>query len=73
MTITWPLKVDKSLIKSEKKKTAPRYQDVFGDTIIELANKNDQIVGVTPAMLSGSSLNKMITALKFLLKQQKHI
>ncbi|MEA3452394.1 MAG: 1-deoxy-D-xylulose-5-phosphate synthase, partial [Bacteroidota bacterium] len=39
---------------------APKFQDVFGDTIIELANKNKKIVAITPAMLSGSSLTKMI-------------
>lgn len=39
---------------------APKYQDVFGHTIVELAKKNDKIVGVTPAMPSGSSLNIMM-------------
>lgn len=34
----------------------PKYQDVFGKTLIELAKKNDKILGVTPAMLSGSSM-----------------
>ncbi len=38
----------------------PRYQDVFGHTIIELAEKNDKIMGVTPAMPSGSSLKFMM-------------
>ncbi|MEP7278497.1 MAG: 1-deoxy-D-xylulose-5-phosphate synthase [Bacteroidota bacterium] len=38
----------------------PRYQDVFGYTIIELAEKNDKIFGITPAMPSGSSLKYMI-------------
>jgi len=38
----------------------PKYQDVFGNTIVELAEKNDKIVGVTPAMPSGSSLNIMM-------------
>lgn len=38
----------------------PKYQDVFGHTIIELAEKNDKIVGVTPAMPSGSSLKFMM-------------
>lgn len=38
----------------------PRYQDVFGYTIIELAEKNDTIVGITPAMPSGSSLKYMM-------------
>ncbi len=37
-----------------------KYQDVFGETIIDLANLNKQIVAVTPAMLTGSSLNKMM-------------
>tara|TARA_B100001564_G_scaffold35532_1_gene25880 strand:+ start:2241 stop:4160 length:1920 start_codon:yes stop_codon:yes gene_type:complete len=48
------------IIAGNKAKTAPKYQDVFGETIIELAEKNKQIIGVTPAMLSGSSLNKMM-------------
>ena len=38
----------------------PKYQDVFGHTIIELAEKNDKIFGVTPAMPSGSSLKYMM-------------
>ena len=47
-------------IVGKKKKSPSKYQDVFGETIIELAKKNEQIVGVTPAMLTGSSLNKMM-------------
>lgn len=39
---------------------APKYQVVFGRTIIELAEKNDKIVGITPAMPSGSSLDMMM-------------
>ena len=39
---------------------APKYQDVFGHTIIELAEKNKKIVGITPAMPSGSSLKFMM-------------
>lgn len=38
----------------------PKYQDVFGQTIIELAEKNEKIFGVTPAMPSGSSLKYMM-------------
>ena len=38
----------------------PKFQDVFGETIIELAEKNPRIVGVTPAMPTGCSLNKMM-------------
>lgn len=39
---------------------APKFQDVFGHTIVELAEKNPKIVGITPAMPSGSSLNIMM-------------
>jgi 1-deoxy-D-xylulose-5-phosphate synthase len=38
----------------------PKYQDVFGHTIIELAEKNDKIIGITPAMPSGCSLKFMM-------------
>ncbi len=38
----------------------PKYQDVFGHTIVELAEKNSKIVGITPAMATGSSLNIMM-------------
>ncbi|MDN5201516.1 1-deoxy-D-xylulose-5-phosphate synthase [Fulvivirgaceae bacterium BMA10] len=38
----------------------PKYQEVFGQTIVELAKQNDKIIGVTPAMPSGSSLNIMM-------------
>ncbi len=41
-------------------KQAPKWQHVFGKTIIELAEQNEKIVGITPAMLSGSSLNMML-------------
>ena len=38
----------------------PKYQDVFGKTIVELAAKNSKIVGITPAMPTGSSLKYMM-------------
>ena len=38
----------------------PKYQDVFGNTLVELAEQNPRIVGVTPAMPSGSSMNIMM-------------
>ena len=50
----------KSLASKSNKKTPPKYQDVFGHTIVELANSNKKIVGITPAMPSGSSLNIMM-------------
>lgn len=37
-----------------------KFQDVFGETIVELAQKNEKIVGITPAMLTGSSLKFMM-------------
>ena len=43
----------------------PKYQDVFGHTMIELAEQNDKIMGVTPAMPSGSSL-------KFMMEKMPH-
>jgi len=41
----------------------PKYQDVFGYTLVELAEMNSKIMGVTPAMPSGSSLNIMMKAM----------
>jgi 1-deoxy-D-xylulose-5-phosphate synthase len=41
----------------------PKYQDVFGHTIVELAEQNAKIMGVTPAMPSGSSLNLMMKSM----------
>lgn len=46
-----------------KSPQAPKYQDVFGHSIVELAEKNDKIMGVTPAMPSGCSLNIMMQAM----------
>ena len=43
----------------------PKYQDVFGHTVLELAEANEKIIGVTPAMLSGSSL-------KFMMEKMPH-
>jgi len=55
---------DKMTGEIQKKKfdlpQAPKYQDVFGYTIIELAEKNPKIFGITPAMPSGSSLKYMM-------------
>lgn len=41
----------------------PKYQDVFGHTIVELAEQNPKITGITPAMPSGCSLNIMMKAM----------
>jgi len=45
------------------KPQAPKYQDVFGHTLVELAERNTKIVGITPAMPSGSSMNIMMKAM----------
>ncbi|WP_428741617.1 1-deoxy-D-xylulose-5-phosphate synthase [Tenacibaculum sp.] len=48
------------LPKEESKYT--KFQDVFGKTIVELAQQNEKVVGITPAMLTGSSLKFMLDA-----------
>ncbi|WP_266369217.1 1-deoxy-D-xylulose-5-phosphate synthase [Tellurirhabdus rosea] len=49
--------------KVYEKPQPPKYQDVFGHTLVELAEQNPKIVGVTPAMPSGSSMNIMMKAM----------
>jgi 1-deoxy-D-xylulose-5-phosphate synthase len=48
------------LIKPSECSKHPLYQEVFGKTIVELARMNDKIVGITPAMPTGCSLNIMM-------------
>ena len=47
-------------IKEDRTDMPPKFQDVFGNTILELARTNPQIVGITPAMPTGCSLNIMM-------------
>jgi 1-deoxy-D-xylulose-5-phosphate synthase len=56
---------DTGEIKKVKPETPqpPKYQDVFGHTLVELAELNSKIVGVTPAMPSGCSMNIMMNAM----------
>lgn len=49
--------------KSEKPGMPPKYQDVFGHTLLELARQNPRIVGVTPAMPTGCSMSIMMEAM----------
>ncbi len=51
------------LIKSDSTGKPPKFQDVFGETLLELAQMNDRIVGVTPAMPTGCSMNIMMQAM----------
>ncbi|RUA11987.1 MAG: 1-deoxy-D-xylulose-5-phosphate synthase [Flavobacteriia bacterium] len=58
-----PEKFDKitgDIIKRSEKKVPPKFQDVFGLTLVELARKNEKIIGITPAMPTGSSMKYMI-------------
>ena len=48
------------IIKNENGKIPPKFQDVFGLTILDLAKKNKKIIAITPAMPTGSSLKYMI-------------
>ncbi len=50
------------LIKKVSENEPPKFQDVFGLTLVELAEKNEKIIGITPAMPSGSSLKFMMDA-----------
>ena len=43
--------------------TPPKFQDVFGETLLEIARGNEKVVGVTPAMPSGCSMNIMMEAM----------
>ncbi|MGF1670671.1 MAG: 1-deoxy-D-xylulose-5-phosphate synthase [Balneolaceae bacterium] len=52
----------KSLAEPPKNPQPPKYQDVFGQAIVELAEKDERIVGITPDMPSGSSLWPMMKA-----------
>lgn len=51
---------DNQAIKQSSNQIIPKYQEVFGETIIELAKANPKIVGITPAMPTGCSLNMMM-------------
>ncbi|QLG45124.1 1-deoxy-D-xylulose-5-phosphate synthase [Costertonia aggregata] len=59
-----PGKFDKNtgelIHKATLQKEPPKYQDVFGHTLVELAKKNQKIIGITPAMPTGSSLKYMM-------------
>lgn len=51
------------IIPKSEENLPPKYQDVFGLTVLDLAQKNEKIVGITPAMPTGSSLKFMMDAL----------
>ena len=52
-------KITGEILPKDTKNQPLKYQDVFGNTLVELATKNKKIVGITPAMLTGSSLKLM--------------
>ncbi len=51
-----------NIIPKSEDNLPPKYQDVFGETILDLAQKNENIIGITPAMPTGSSLKLMMDA-----------
>lgn len=51
------------LLSKSNTEVAPKFQDVFGETIVELAENNKNIIGITPAMPTGSSLKFMMEAI----------
>ncbi len=53
-------KITGEQVKKAEEKLPPKYQDVFGESIVELAKLNEKIVGITPAMPTGSSLKLMM-------------
>lgn len=55
-------KITGEIQQKNEENEAPKYQDVFGHTLVELAKKNEKIIGITPAMPTGSSLKYMIQA-----------
>lgn len=56
-------KITGNLIPKSDGGLPPKYQDVFGHTLVELAQSNDKIVGITPAMPTGSSLKFLMEAI----------
>lgn len=50
-------------LKQASGNNKPKYQNIFGNTLLELAKKNDKIVGITPAMPSGCSMDVMLKAM----------
>ena len=56
---SFDIKTGISLPTTEKHPQGPKYQDVFGKTVTELAKLNNKIIGITPAMPTGCSLNIM--------------
>jgi 1-deoxy-D-xylulose-5-phosphate synthase len=48
------------IIPKSEEHLPPKFQDVFGETILDLAQKNEKIIGITPAMPTGSSLKLMM-------------
>lgn len=50
-------------LQKQQQNLPPKYQDVFGHTLVELALENEKIIGITPAMPTGSSLKFMMEAI----------
>ncbi|MDY0090735.1 MAG: 1-deoxy-D-xylulose-5-phosphate synthase [Flavobacteriaceae bacterium] len=55
-------KITGEIIKNKEENLPPKFQDVFGQTLVELAQHNKRIIGITPAMPTGSSMKLMMDA-----------
>lgn len=53
-------KITGNILRDSDESKIPKFQDVFGETLVELAKKNKKIIGITPAMPTGSSMKMMI-------------
>ena len=52
-----PVNVDTDKTSKPKKKKTPKYSDVFGDWLCDMAEQDDRLIGITPAMCEGSGMN----------------
>lgn len=55
-------KITGEIIKNKEENLPPKFQEVFGQTLVELAQHNKRIIGITPAMPTGSSMKLMMDA-----------
>ena len=52
-----PVNVDPNKTSKPKKKKTPKYSDVFGEWLCDMAEQDDRLIGITPAMCEGSGMN----------------
>ena len=52
-----PVNLDTNKTSKPKKKKSPKYSDVFGEWLCDMAEQDDRLIGITPAMCEGSGMN----------------